>query len=233
MGYSKFNFKAPDVNRTFVYGNQNYSKSNIINGNKKMIAEVEKNYGKIIDKWADIFEIDKGIIVCFICTESGGKNAPKNQFDATGLMQVTPNTVYEVITKWDNEVSVPLNQETKNLFNKIVSSTPKWSSKRTPTSAEKSQILSGLTKVEYNIAIGTACIRWLIEAFDKLGVGGLDKVMVAYNAGYYGTRNKIKNLTATQIVASKSLPFESRSYVLKMLGVNGFMDLYYNKNNNT
>jgi hypothetical protein len=34
----------------------------------------------------------------------------------------------------------------------------------------------------------------------KLGVGGLDKVMVAYNAGYYGMRNKVKNLTIDQIV---------------------------------
>jgi hypothetical protein len=33
----------------------------------------------------------------------------------------------------------------------------------------------------------------MLEAFAKLGVGGLDKVMVAYNAGYYGMRNKVKN----------------------------------------
>jgi len=229
MAYTKFDFTVPQLNNYFVQkGGIDYSKPNIIDSHKKMINDVDKNYGKIIDKWANIFEIDAGILICFICTESGGKNSSPNRFKATGLMQVTPNTVYEVITKWNVMVKVPLSASTTNFFNNKVSTTSKWSSNRIPTSAEAQQILSSLNDVEYNIAIGTATIRWLIEAFEKIGGGSLDKVMVAYNAGFYGTRNKIKGLTTKQIVADKSLPLESRAYVLKMLGVNGFMDLYYN-----
>jgi soluble lytic murein transglycosylase-like protein len=229
MAYTKFDFTVPQLNNYFVQkGGIDYSKSHIIESHKKMIENVDKNYGKIIDKWADVFQIDRGILICFICTESGGKNAPRNRFDATGLMQVTTNTVYEVITKWNSQVKVPLSNETKNFLNRKVSTTSKWSSNRLPTSAEKSQISSKLMDVEYNIAVGTATIRWMIEAFAKIGVGGLDKVMVAYNAGYYGMRNRVKNLTAKQIVSNSSIPKESRAYVLKMLGVNGFMDLYYN-----
>lgn len=229
MAYTKFDFTVPQLNNFYVQkGGIDYSKSHIIESHKKMINDVEKNYGKIIDKWADVFDIDRGIIISFICTESGGKNVGANRFNATGLMQVTPNTAYEVITKWSTQVKVPLSAQTKTFLNSKVSTTSKWSSSRLPTSAETTQILSGLTNVEYNIAVGTATIRWMIEAFAKIGVGGLDKVMVAYNAGYYGMRNKVKNLTAQQIVNDKSLPTESRAYVLKMMGVNGFMDLYYN-----
>lgn len=230
MGYTKFDFTVPQLNNYYVQkGGIDYSKSHIIESHKKMIQDVDKNYGKIIDKWADVFDIDRGIIISFICTESGGKNAPKNRYNATGLMQVTPNTAYEVITKWNNEVSVPLSSQTKNFLNSKVSTTSKWSASRLPTSAETTQILAGLTNVEYNIAVGTATIRWMIEAFAEIGVGGLDKVMVSYNAGYYGTRNKIKNMTVSQIANAKDvLKSETRAYILKMLGVHGFMDLYYN-----
>ena len=89
MAYTKFDFTVPQLNNYFVQkGGIDYSKSHIIESHKKMIENVDKNYGKIIDKWADVFQIDRGILICFICTESGGKNAPRNRFDATGLTGV-------------------------------------------------------------------------------------------------------------------------------------------------
>ena len=229
MAYTKFDISVPAINKYYTSkGGMDYSSASTIASHKKMILEIEKNYGTIIEKWAKVFEIDKGIIIGFIATESGGKNVGANKYKAVGLMQVTPNTAYEVYTKWSNQVKVPLSATTKTFLSSKVSTTTKWSSSRVPTSAETSQILAGLKDTEYNIAMGTATIRWMLEAFAKLGVGGLDKVMVAYNAGYYGMRNKVKNLTIDKIVESTSIPSESRGYVLKMMGVNGFMDLYYN-----
>lgn len=229
MGYTKFDFNTTYVNRTFVYGDMNYSAPHILEAHKKMINDVEKKYGQIIDKWAKVFDIDRGIIIAFICTESGGKEVGKNSAGAIGLMQVTTDTAYEVIAKWNLQVKVPLSDETKKLLNKVVPLTKTWNSNRLPQKADTNQTEIGLKNVEYNIAVGTASIRWLIEAFSKIGVTGLDKVMVAYNAGYYGTRNKIKNMTASQLINAKDiLKFETRGYILKMLGVNGFMDLYYN-----
>lgn len=229
MSYTKIEIKVPAINRSFVQGNFSYAKPETISANKKMIEMVEKTYGKLIEKWAKVFEVDESIIVCFICTESGGKNAPPNKFKATGLMQVTPLTVYETITKWNSIVGSPLSKQAQSFFQNQVSSTSKWSGNRKPTSAELSQIQAKLNDIEYNIAIGTSVIRWLIQGFDKLGTATLEKVMVAYNAGFYGIRNKIKNMTASQIVNDKSLPLESRGYVLKMVGVHGFLDLYFNK----
>jgi soluble lytic murein transglycosylase-like protein len=231
MAYSNLNIeKIPAINKIFRQKSSNFSydQKHVIEAHKKMIQDVDNKYGRIIEKWQDVFQIDKGVIISFICTESGGKNAPKNRFNATGLMQVTPNTVYEVITKWGSQVKVPLSAETKTFLNSKVSTTSKWSASRVPTSAEKSQILSALTNEEYNIAVGTATIRWMLESFKKMGSGGLDKVMIAYNAGYYGTRNIIKNQTIEQIESNTKLQPESRAYIVKMLGVYGFMDLYYN-----
>jgi hypothetical protein len=230
MAYTKFDFTVPQLNNYFVQkGGIDYSKSHIIESHKKMINDVEKNYGKIIDKWADVFDIDRGIIISFICTESGGKNAPRNFAGAIGLMQVTAPTAYEIIAKWGTQVKVPLSAETKTLLKSKVSSSSSWNSNRLMTSSDKTQIESALKNVEYNIAVGTATIRWMIEAFNKIGVGGLDKVMVAYNAGYYGKRNKIKNMTVVQLANAKDiLKAETRGYIVKMLGVHGFMDLYYN-----
>ena len=56
--------------------------------------------------------------------------------------------------------------------------------------------------------------------------------MVSYNAGYYAMRNKVKGvITTTQMLNNKSIPLESRGYLLKMLGVNGFLDLWFKENN--
>jgi soluble lytic murein transglycosylase-like protein len=228
MGYTKIEVKVPAINRSFVQGNFSYAKPETISANKKMIETVEKNYGKIIEKWAKVFDIDEGIIVCFICVESSGKNAPKNKAGAIGLMQVTAPTVYEALTKWAVHVKVPLSSETRSFISGKTSTFSKWSANKAMSSSERSQIESALTDVDFNIAVGTATLRWLLDWFGKNGGAELGKVIVSYNAGFYGTRNKLKNLNAETIILDKSIPLESRSYVLKMLGVHGFMDLYYN-----
>lgn len=229
MAYTKYDITVPELNRAFVKGTYDFSKPNVISGNVAMLKKVEADYGKFVDKWAKAFDIDRGIIIAFICTESGGVNAKPNSAKATGLMQVTPNTVYEVVTKWDRNVKVPLTSATKSLLNQSVSTASKWSQNRVPTSAETSQILSALEKnIEFNIMIGTATIRWMLEGLKEGSKTSLAKVMIAYNAGYYGARTKLKGKTTAQIVADKSFSVESRSYILKMVGAKGYMDLYYN-----
>ena len=52
--------------------------------------------------------------------------------------------------------------------------------------------------------------------------------MVAYNSGFYGARAKMRGLTTTeQLLNRKGLGKEPKAYLLKMLGVNGFLDLWY------
>jgi hypothetical protein len=227
--YTKINVNVPDINRTFVSGAYSYSKPEVITANKAMMNTIYKNYGTFINRWGIEFEIDDSVLVGFIATESGGKNAPPNRFKATGLMQMTPDAVWETIAKWEKMVGSPLSKTATAFFNKIIPSSKKFEPNTPPSSSVTSEISNALqNNSEFNIAIGSAQLRWMLEAFKEGGEAELNKVMVSYNAGYYGSRNKVKGkMTTTQIVNNKSFALESRGYLLKMLGVNGFMDLWF------
>ena len=228
--YTKIAIKVPDVNRSFAQGSYKYSDPATLKANKAVLDKIYNTFGGYISKWGTEFEIDDSIISGFIATESGGKNTAPNQYNATGLMQLTPNTVWEVLAKWDNMVDTPLSDMATSFFNKAIQSSIDFDSSTAPTDAVKNQIISALQKnPEFNIAIGSATLRWLLEAFKDGNVAGINKVMVSYNAGYYAMRNKVKGvLTTEQIINNKSFPLESRGYLLKMLGVNGFLDLWFN-----
>ena len=229
--YTKVKIKVPDINRTFVSGAYNYSKSQTIVDNRAMMNTIYRSYGIFINRWGTEFEVDDSVLVGFIATESGGKNAPPNKYKATGLMQMTPDAVWETIAKWEKMVGSPLSKTATAFFNKIIPSSKNYDPNVLPSSAVESEILNALqNNSEFNIAIGTAHLRWLLEAFAENNQAEINKVMVSYNAGYYSSRNKVKGkMTTTQMVSNKSFALESRGYLLKMLGVNGFMHLWFKK----
>jgi hypothetical protein len=79
---------------------------------------------------------------------------------------------------------------------------------------------------------GTLVLRWLIERFSVAGGSGqLNKAMVGYNAGPYrtvlssgGTKTPVDS---TSLASNRSVPAESRAYLYKMLGKDGFLELIY------
>lgn len=229
--YTTVAIKVPDVNRSFTQGSYKYSDPAVAKANKVVLDKVYGNYGDFITRWGIEFEIDDSIIAGFIATESGGINSPPNKYDATGLMQVTPNTVWEILVKWKVMVNSPLSAKATSFFNKAIPSSKNFNANTLPSSAVKSEIRKALqNNPEFNIAIGTATLRWLLEAFKDGNVASINKVMVSYNAGYYSMRNKVKGvMTTQQLINNKSIPVESRGYLLKMLGVNGFLDLWFKK----
>ena len=230
--YTTVAIKVPDINRSFVQGSYKYSDKSVALANTNLLNKIIKDYLGFINTWGTEFEIDNSIIASFIATESGGKNAPPNQYDATGLMQVTPNSVWEILVKWQVMVDSPLSAKAKSFFNKAIPSSKNFNANTLPSSAVKSEIRRALqNNSEFSIAIGTAVLRWLLEAFKDGDVASINKVMVSYNAGYYSMRNKVKGkLTTEQLLNNKTIPLESRGYLLKMLGVNGFLDLWFKNN---
>lgn len=230
--YTTVAIKVPDINRSFVQGSYKYTNQSVANANTNLLKDIENKFLNYINTWGTEFEIDNSIIAGFIATESGGTNAPPNQYDATGLMQVTPNSVWEILVKWENIVKSPLSTKAKTFFNKAIPSSKKFNANTLPSSAVKSEIRKALqNNSEFNIAIGTAVLRWLLEAFKEGNTVNVNKVMVSYNAGYYSMKDKVKgNPTTSQLVLNKKIPLESRGYLLKMLGVNGFLDLWFKKN---
>lgn len=229
--FSKVIIKYPDINRTYAESSKvNYSQSNIIVGNVNLLKSIYKNNKTVINKWGGIFEIDNSIIASFIITESGGEDkSPRGSLQVTGIMQITPATVWEILVKWKSMVKSNLPVEAKQYFDKYLPENKKFDANVLPTTAIKNKIATLLHKNrEFSIACGVANIRWLLEAYSNGVTSSINKVMVSYNAGYYGTRNKLKgNDTTLSMVNNKSIPLESRSYLLKMLGKNGFVELYF------
>ena len=226
--YNTVRVYVPDVKKSFVSGNYNYSNPAVKKANMRMVVNVNEKYGDIIQKWASVFEIPKGVIVGFICTESAGVMAKPNQFLATGLMQVTPNAIWDCARRWNVEVSSPLPSEAKNL---ITSKIPNFFTTSTQPRATILNLLQN--DANFNVMSGTLVLRWLLERFGSGIVGGqLNKAMVGYNAGAYTksiNQNKSTKtpVDSTSLVNNPQVPKESRGYLLKMLGQDGFLSLIY------
>jgi hypothetical protein len=230
--FTDIKITLPDIKKQFVSGSIDYSKASVKQSNINTIKSINANYGSLIKKWADVFEIPYGIIIGFIATESGGKMTKPNKYLATGLMQVTPSAVYECVTKWNNEVDSQLPIEAINEINKKV---PELLRKAPFTSTLKNKILSLLEKdVSFNILTGVIVIRWLLERFASPIYGGqINKAMVSYNAGAYtkslvsGGKAITTPIDSTSLATNLRVPSESRSYLYKMLGKDGFLSLIY------
>jgi len=232
MAYSKIYLKLPDIKTSFKAGAYDYATPSVKAANIKVIQKINSSYGLIIDKWAEIYEIPVGVIISFIATESGGTMAAPNKYLATGLMQVTPTAIYEVARKWSSEVDSPIPQESLNVLNQRV---PDLLKSKTLTASLKNNILANLQKdANFNVMAGTMILRWLLERFTTFLSGGqLNKAMVAYNAGAYnkaisqGTKAILDPIDSTTLSKNPQVPNESRGYLLKMLGIDGFLSLIY------
>lgn len=227
--FKKIEQNVPDLNRTFVSGNINYSKAATKNGNISIIKSINNSYLNSIEKWGKVFEIDTEVIISFIATESGGKNTKPNQFLATGLMQVTPNAVAECLPKFRIVTGQSFTSDTINYLNKKGSFLLQLKRDVPLSATNRTKILNLLENdSEFNIMIGTMYLRFLLQMFSDANTAFLNKAMIAYNAGAYNAALRSYGKVAVKsdtLVNNKKLPLESRSYVLKMLGVDGFLDL--------
>ena len=215
MGYTSVRVKVPDLKTSFGTYSQPATKQANIN----MIKSILDNYGSIISKYEQPLAIAKPIVVSVIGTESGGRMVGKNAFGAIGLMQVTYPAFVEVSANWKKHVKEDMPTFIKENLNKLA---PNKSQ-----SAIESKLASS---PEFNILVGMMLLRVLAERFG----GNFNRVLVSYNAGAY---TKSQNVGTTPIktpidtallVADKRVPLESRNYLQKVLGKNGFLELYVN-----
>jgi hypothetical protein len=229
--YTKLSIILPDIRTSFRSGNYNYSTPSTKSANVNLIKEINRKYGNITSYWGKLFDIPNGVIVGFIATESGGVMTKPNQYLATGLMQVTPAAIYDSARKWSAEVkSAPLPTPAVNLLKQKI---PNFFDSRTSLASIQSKILLYLqSDANFNVMAGTIVLRWLIERFSVSGgAGQLNKAMVGYNAGAYrdilssgGTKNPVDS---TSLATNRRVPVESRGYLMKMLGKDGFLELIY------
>jgi len=158
-----------------------------------------------------------------------------NVYKATGLMQVTPNALWECVKKWDSTVKTALPAQAVAELKRTV---PEifTSSAPAPSATVSNKIIKLLQNdANFNIMSGTLILRWLIERFSTVQTGGqLNKAMVAYNAGAYiralnvsSTQPITNPIDTTSLATNRLVPAESRGYLYKMLGKDGFLSLIY------
>jgi hypothetical protein len=252
--FSRIKVVVPDINTSF----QNYAQSHIITANTRLIQDINSKYGTTLDYWGSVFEIAKGILVGFMATESGGNFFGVNRFQACGLMQVTPNAVWECVKKWEIQTKKPLPQEAYTALNKKIPFI--FTSKNTQpdggfqclgvsnnactkyaqgSSGQRKLMIDALTTDNnFNIMCGTLVLRWLLERFSSplsgINFGQLNKAIVAYNAGAYlkvlgGTSSTAAKIPIDSTKLSTLVSSEPRNYLYKMLGKEGFLDLIYRR----
>ena len=233
--YKTLRIKVPDIKTPFKSGGIDYSKPATKSANAEVIRDIKNTYTVQINRWGSVFEIPDAVIIGFIATESGGRMLGANVYKATGLMQVTPNALWECVKKWDSTVKTALPAQAVAELKRTV---PEifTSSAPAPSATVSNKIIKLLQNdANFNIMSGTLILRWLIERFSTVQTGGqLNKAMVAYNAGAYiralnvSSSQPITNpIDTTSLATNRLVPAESRGYLYKMLGKDGFLSLIY------
>lgn len=222
--YRAVTINLPEIKKPFTCcRNVSYSTPSTKKYNIEMVKSVNNQYGNLFQYWGDIFEIPKGILIGFCCIESGGEMSKPNRYKATGLMQVTPQTIYgnADLVDWKKDVK---SEMPKQAVDELNSKIPGITGGKTLASLE-SKILNKLQyDANFNIMAGTLTLRWNIERFKQL-----NKAVVAYNAGAY---NRTLVSVKDQIIDSTTLfnmpiPKESKAYLLKLFGVDSYLSIIY------
>jgi hypothetical protein len=229
MPATKVSLIVPQIDFPFKSGDYNYSTASVKAANVALLKSIKSNYGNYIEKYSTLFGIPATLIAAFIATESGGKNVGPNKYDATGLMQITPNAFYEALSRSvrvqsisDNELAF-VRGHISGINISIGKNMPLLSANIKSKLLEKFEISS-----EFNIFSGCLYMNFLIDRFAINGDAQINKVLVGYNAGPY-----LKILAANigialntgEMAKNPIIPKESRAYLVKMLGIDGYVDL--------
>ena len=205
---------------------------------KGQVSNIMKKYGSFIKTASENSRIPAQVIASFIAVESGGNPTAGGSSSATqGLMQWNRNFAKNIL---ETEYKLGrITPEEKSILAKYGITFNAQGQTRAITQADA-------IKPELNILIGTILLGQYADSYHDGGkstlVGGvrrkwaiddqdgelrLDRIVAVYNAGAYGdTGSKARTInhsTAKQL--ADNVNTTTRSYIAKMLGVNGAMDV--------
>jgi soluble lytic murein transglycosylase-like protein len=188
---------------------------------KKMMEKIYKDFGSAINFASAEANLPPKMIASFIAVESGGNpKAGASGHVTQGLMQW--NRTY---AKSQLERELKEGRMTKAERDKLASYGIKFDANgktRAITNADQ-------LKPELNILIGTMLLGQLVDTDwgTEDGEIKLDRIISVYNAGAYGDTGKkarSKQYKTPEALA-KVINSTSRSYIQKILGVEGALDL--------
>lgn len=196
-------------------------------GLKTQITKVWNKYGSTIKKIAENTKVPANIILAFMMVESGGNPLAGGSDSATqGLMQF--NRKYaggskQNTTLWTEYNNKRLTPEEKAILAKYGITFDKDGFTRTITQED-------LVKPELNILIGSMILGQFIDqpwGKDPDGQIRMDRIIARYNWGKAGFEEKgIDKKNLTQIMSA--VPSTTATYIKKMLGTNGALDIIKN-----
>lgn len=248
MAFSTVKVTIPDSSKWYINKpyNMDFGRTADQNGNIAKLKKIWNANSTSINKYGSMFGIPNQVIIGFIMSEGGGDKVqvlnPKgaSTYDVWGLMAISPSAVYDSVVKWKvSSPSTPIPADGVKILNNKLPNLIGTS----PTKAASPDMLSKIrnllkTDDDFNIFAGCLVLRWLFERFTADGKAQLQKSLVAYNAGLYksflvdkasGVARK-PDLTpkdTTALLADTRVPEESKSYLLKVFGKYGFMELTF------
>ena len=227
-------FKLPELPYRFVGGGEDYSEQQNKTDNITKLKNIKANYGGYIKKWATVFELGEPVLTSFIAVESSGKMVGKNSAGAIGLTQVTLVALVEAISKFKTVTGQSLPAEAVALINQkapfLLSLTP---NQQDISSANSSKLESLLIKdANFNIMMGAISLRWALDFTSAGNLSYLQKAIIAYNQSAYGRIRNYKDqyVSTITLFKDKVIPKETRNYLVKVLGKNGYLELYVTNN---
>ena len=223
-------FKLPELPYRYVGGGQDYSKESDRITNVNVLKNIKSNYGSFIKKWASAFELGDPVLTTFIAIESTGKMVGKNEAGAIGLTQVTLVAVRESVSKFKIVTGENLPAEAVSLIKQKAPYLLELTPNKQDVSRENSIKLESLLKEDanFNIMMGALCLRWNLDWTGAKDLVYLQKAIIAYNQSPYARIRAYKDKFASTntLFKDKLIPKETRDYLVKSLGKNGFLELY-------
>ena len=213
-----------------------YSDAQVTTNVKPIVSRIKASayYPKVI-AYANRMGMPPEFLTAIIGTESGGYNVGENSFGAIGLTQMTRATAYDTILA-EEKLGFLMDFE-KDYIKKLV---PAF---KTKNFAIKGGVFDGLYPVsrgstiwnqlgtalkdpEFNIFMSSMRLSQLAYQFrDSQGTPQLHKVLGRYNGTIATGQRVAKYKNAWDAAAASDVPTETRNYIKKVLGTNGFLDV--------
>ncbi len=205
-------------------------KNSAIAGLKKYKA----GYSTTVTAVSTALGVPEMVIYAFMVIENmtANPNSVSASSGATGFMQIIPKWGYGAI--WENRQS--LNAEFVKVLKKHAPKVydAKGVLRNYNDATAIAAVKAALLKPEFNIWLGTLIIaQYMNASLKKYNKIRLDHIVVRYNSGTSNFNKYIekKGLGSSDTAAiHKAIPFtETKSYIVKLLGIDGSMDLQVKK----
>jgi soluble lytic murein transglycosylase-like protein len=205
------------MNATIPSTKQGFYGETDLAGNRQIIANLERNYGKMIRESAYQNGIEPALVATYLFVESRGDiNARNGNTYGLGQLSVatTANTIYN-----DYKQS-RISPREEELLIGFLGQSAIDTIKKAKSDTEILSLFSPqlLYNPNFNILISVMYFRRCLDKSHTLGYGlRLDIAIFLYNAGYYKT---IPFSTDVDGFLDASIPNTTKNYIKKVLGTN-------------